>query len=71
MVCRYSDLIPRFGQPVSALSLIINQVIDYIFANLAHHLIQWNNNIPNPLALQNCISNFAERGNLEQLFQIY
>lgn len=51
--CRYSDLIPRFGRPVSALSLITNQVIDYIFDNHARRIIQWNNNILNPQALQN------------------
>ena len=30
-VCRLSDLIPRFGRPVSVISLISIDVIDYIY----------------------------------------
>ena len=60
--CRYSDLIPRFGRPVSTLSLITNQVIDYIFANHAHRIIQWNNNILNPPALQNYALAISQKG---------
>lgn len=28
--CRYSDMIPRFGRPVSVISLVTNQVLNYI-----------------------------------------
>ena len=34
--CRYSDMIPRFGRPVSVLSLITNQTLDYIYENHGH-----------------------------------
>ena len=29
--CRFSDLVPRFGRPVPELSIICNQVTDFIF----------------------------------------
>ena len=32
--CRLSDLIPRFGRPVSVISLISNDFIDYIYDRL-------------------------------------
>ena len=60
--CRYSDLIPRFGRPVSALSLITNQVIDKIFHNHSHRIVQWNNNILNPPALQNYALAISQKG---------
>ena len=34
--CRYSDMIPRFGRPVSVLSLITNHTLDYIYENHGH-----------------------------------
>ena len=29
--CRFSDIIPRFGRPVPVLSIVNNQVLDYIY----------------------------------------
>ena len=49
--CRYSDMIPRFGRPVSVLSLITNHTLDYIYENHGHLITQWNGNILNPRAL--------------------
>ena len=42
---RLSDMIPRFGQPVSVLSLIINHVMDYIYDVHGHRITQWNQDI--------------------------
>ena len=50
--CRLSDMIPRFGRPVSVLSLIINHVMDYIYDVHGHRITQWNQDILNPGALQ-------------------
>ena len=50
--CRLSDLVPRFARPVSVLSLITNQVLDYIYAVHAHRITLWNQDILNPVALQ-------------------
>lgn len=50
--CRYSDMIYRFGRPVPILSMVINQVVDYIYQAHAHRITQWNNQLLNPASLQ-------------------
>ena len=51
--CRLSDMIPRFGRPVSVISLITNDdVIDYIYGIHGHLITQWNQDLLNPGALQ-------------------
>ena len=43
--CGYSDMIPRFGRPVAELSMITNNVMDYIYDVHGHRLTEWNNDI--------------------------
>ena len=50
--CRYSDMIYRFGRPVPILSMVTNQVVDYIYQAHAHRIKQWNNQLLNPASLQ-------------------
>ena len=50
--CRLSDMIPRFGRPVSVISLITNDVIDYIYDVHGHLIPQWNQDLLNHGALQ-------------------
>ena len=50
--CRYSDMIYRFGRPVPVLSMVTNQVVDYIYQAHAHRITQWNNQLLNPASLQ-------------------
>ena len=50
--CRYSDLIPRFGKPVSVLSMVCNTVMDFIYDLHCHKITGWNNNILDPASLQ-------------------
>lgn len=50
--CRYADLIPRFPRPVSVLSLITNETLDYIFENHGHLITDWNHDLLRPAALQ-------------------
>lgn len=50
--CRYSDLIPRFGQPVPVLSMVTNTVMDFIYDTHGHRITQWNNDILNPVQMQ-------------------
>ena len=50
--CRYSDLIYRFGRPVSVLCMITNKVIDYIYDTHHPKITNWNNGILNPVSLQ-------------------
>ena len=50
--CRYSDMIPRFGRPVSVMSLVTNQVMNYLFDIHGHRITQWNQDILSPPTLQ-------------------
>ena len=50
--CRYSDMIARFGRPTPVLSMITNEVIDYIYNNHSHRITQWNPTILQPAQLQ-------------------
>ena len=34
--CRYSDMVPRFGRPVPVLSMVTNEVLDYIYTAHSH-----------------------------------
>ena len=60
--CRYSDTIYRFGRPVPVLSMVTNQVIDYIYQAHGHRLTQWNNLLLNPAALQRYTDAIARKG---------
>ena len=40
--CRYSDMIPRFGRPVPEISMMTNVVLDWIYNEHGHHLIDFN-----------------------------
>ncbi len=60
--CRYSDIIPRFPRPVSVLSLITNEVLDFIYENHAHLVTDWNRNVLNPAALQTYAEAISRKG---------
>ena len=50
--CRYSDMMYRFGRSVPEMSMIVNQVIDYIYETHGHLVTEWNNQLLHPVALQ-------------------
>ena len=50
--CKYSDMISRFGRPVPVLSMVSNDVLDFIYNTHRHRITQWNHNVLNPAALQ-------------------
>ena len=50
--CRYSDLVPQFGRPVPELSMITNNVIDYIYERHGEKITHWNHRLLNPQCLQ-------------------
>ena len=50
--CRYSDMIARFGKPVPVLCMINNYMIDYIYQEHSHRILQWNDTILNPHSLE-------------------
>ena len=60
--CRYSDLIPRFGRPVPVLSMISNEVIDFIFENHGHRLTEWNPALLDSQSLQNYADAVSRKG---------
>ena len=60
--CRYGDLIPKFGRPVSVLSLIVNHTIDYIFDTHGQLITDWNQALLNPLALQQYADAISSKG---------
>lgn len=60
--CHYSDMIYHFGRPVTVLSMVTNQVVDYIFQAHGHRLTQWNNLLLSPAALQRYNDTIATKG---------
>ena len=60
--CRYSDMIYRFGRAVPVLSMVTNQVVDYIYQAHGHRLMQWNDLLLNPAALQRYANTIAGKG---------
>ena len=46
--CRYSDLMPIFRRSVPQLSLICNQVTDWIYNTHGYKVTRWNHGILNP-----------------------
>ena len=50
--CRYSDIIPRFGLPVPVLSMVCNDVLDFIYDAHSHRITQWNPTFLSPADLQ-------------------
>ena len=50
--CRYSDMVPRFGRPIPVLSMVTNEVLDFIYDTHSHRLTQWNHAILAPPLLQ-------------------
>lgn len=60
--CRYSDIIPRFPRPVSVLSLISNEVLDYVYETHAHLVTDWNRDVLAPAALQTYAEAVSRKG---------
>ena len=60
--CRLSDMIPRFGRPVSVISLITNDVINYIYDVHGYLIIQWNQGLLNHGALQRYADAISREG---------
>ena len=60
--CRFSDIIPRFGRPVPVLSMVTNQVLDYIYDTHGHRITQWNHQILSQLLLQLYSDTIASQG---------
>ncbi|XP_074634541.1 uncharacterized protein LOC141893070 [Acropora palmata] len=60
--CRYSDMIPIFGRSVSELSIISNEVIDWIYTEHGHRVTQWNHSILDPTLLSTYANAIFDKG---------
>ena len=60
--CCYSDMIYRFRQPAPILSMVTNQVEEYIYQAQGHKLTQWNNLLLNPATPQRYAVAIARKG---------
>lgn len=60
--CRYSDMVPIFGRPVSEISMIGNTVMDWMFDTHKHRILEWNHNILNPLKLERYADAIFDKG---------
>ena len=49
--CRYSDMIPIFGRSVPELSIISNEITDWLYTNHGHKVTHWNHDILSPAML--------------------
>lgn len=50
--CRYADMVHRFGRPIPVLSMLTNQVLDFIYDTHGRRILQWNQNLLNPRSLE-------------------
>ena len=60
--CRYADMIGRFAKPVPVLCMINNYMIDFIYQSHSHRLLEWNNQILNPAALETYAAAITAKG---------
>ena len=55
-------MIARFGRPVPVLSMVSNQVLDYVYDLHSHRVLNWNQTLLNPLALQEYCNAISAKG---------
>ena len=67
--CRYSDNIPFFGRSVPELSMISNEVVNWMYTTHGHKITQWNHDLLNPAALNEYADAISNKGTaLENCF---
>ena len=60
--CRYGDMIPRFAKPVPVLSMITNQIPDFIYNVQGHKVLNWNHDLLSPANLQTYVDTITAEG---------
>ena len=50
--CRYGDMVHRFAKPVPVLSMITNQMIDFVYNVHGNRVLNWNHEVLSPVNLQ-------------------
>ena len=60
--CRYGDMIHLFAKPVPVLSMITNEVLDYIYDTYGHKVLQWNHDLLSPQKLETYVDAISSKG---------
>ena len=60
--CRYSDMIPRFSTPIPVLSMVTNEVVDFIYNTHSHKITEWNHALLSSALLQTYADAVYEKG---------
>ena len=60
--CRYGDMIHRFAKPVPVLSMVTNQMIDYVYNVQGDRVLNWNHEVLSPVNLQTYVDAVTARG---------
>ena len=60
--CRYGDMVHRFAKPVLVLSMITNQMIDFVYNVHGNRVLNWNHEVLSPVNLQTCVDAVPARG---------
>ena len=60
--CRYSYMMASFGRPAPVLSMITNEVLDFIYINHSHRIFQWNPAILQPVKLEEYANGIQVKG---------
>ena len=60
--CRYADMVHRFAKPVPVLSMITNQMIDFVYNVHGNRVLNWNHEVLSPVNLQTYVDAVTARG---------
>ncbi|XP_068737629.1 trichohyalin-like [Montipora capricornis] len=60
--CRYGDMIPRYAKPVPVLSMITNQMLDFIYNVHGYKVLNWNHDLLSPANLQTYVDTVTAKG---------
>ena len=60
--CRYGDMVHRFAKPVPVLSMITNQMIDFVYNVNGNRVLNWNHEVLSPVNLQTNVDTVTARG---------
>ena len=50
--CRYSDMVPLFAKPVPVISMITNEVLDYVYESHSQRILHWNHELLSPVKVE-------------------
>lgn len=60
--CRYSDMVHLFAKPVPVICMITNHVLDLIYEEHGHRILQWNRELLSPANLEVYVNAVSQKG---------